>query len=132
MAGPSVVPGPRIGPGHDGSHVVAAGIQAVDGLPFRVEHACIDVGGEPGADGDVRRPDGDRVEWRRCKRADAGIGLVARVAVEAVELGLAFAEVDVHPGHCELVLARDGVAQRRGRHTDLSGQSSRCVGPVNR
>ena len=47
---------------------------------------------------------------------------VARIAVETVELQLALAEVDVHPGRCKLVLARDGVTQCRGRHADLDGQ----------
>src|SRR6266851_9993462 len=73
---------PRIGSGHDGGHVVSARIQAMDRVPLRVEDARIDVGRESGADCDVCRPDGDRVEWRRRKRADAGVGRVGRVAIE--------------------------------------------------
>ena len=78
------------------------------------EHARVGVGPKPCAHRDVGRIDGQRVERRRRDRADAGVRLVNRVTVEAVELGLALAELDIDAGFGKAVVARDSQPQLCG------------------
>jgi hypothetical protein len=101
--------GTGIAPGHDRGHVVAAGIEARNGFSIGIEHARIGIGRKPRADGDVGRPDGDRVKRGLRNWAYAGIGLVARIAVEAVERSLAFAEINIDAGSGKFAVFRSSM-----------------------
>ena len=101
-------------------------------MAVRVEHARVGVGREPGAHRDVGRPHRQRIERRRRQRPDAGVGLVAGVAVEAVQFGLAFAEIDIDAGFGKAIVARDRVAQLPPASTAILPASSSSVSALTR
>src|SRR6185437_1082471 len=99
--------GTRIASRHHRRHIIATGIKSGNWLSVGIQHARIGVGRQTRAHRDIRRPNGDRVERRLHDGPYAGVWFMAGVAVEAIELRFAFAEIDVGPRFRKTIVARD-------------------------
>src|SRR5262249_51920994 len=95
-------PGARIVSAHDRGHVVAADEQARNRFADFAQYPTVRVGPQTHAGSQRARIHGHRVIGRRLDAAEAWIRCLVRIAIVAVELGRAFAEL--------LVLARVGKA----------------------
>lgn len=97
QGGPERRAGPRIGALEDRRGIVAAGVQTGDGGIVRTQYSGVRVDAQAGAAGEVCGPDGDGIERSGGERAQARIGQIRRVAVEAVQVGTSAAERLVDP-----------------------------------
>src|SRR5215471_8630459 len=98
---------PRIAAGHHRRHVISAGIETWDRLSIVPKNARVCIGRKTGADRDVCRPYRKRIERRFDQRPNARVRFAVGISVEAVQLGFAFAEVDVDTCLGKSIVARD-------------------------
>ena len=97
-----------IAPRDDGSHVIAARIEAGNGLSIAGEHLRIGARRKSRADRNVGRQDRKRIERRRTYGADAArIGLVGGIAVKTIEFGFTLVEIDINTGLGKTIVTRD-------------------------
>ena len=111
-----------IAPRHDGSHVIAARIEAGNGLSIAGEHLRVGVRRKSRADRNVGRQDRKRIERRRTYGADARIGLVGGIAVKTIELGFTLVEIDINAGLGKTIVTRDRAVQLHRIYTGLAGK----------
>ena len=116
---------PRITASHHRCHVIAAGIETWDRLSVVRKNARVRVCRKPRTDRDVGRPNRKRIEGRLDQRPYTRVRLVIGIAVEAVQLGFAFAEIDVDTGLGKPIVARDRVTQLPCINTNPVGKFSK-------
>jgi hypothetical protein len=119
---------PRVGALENRSEVVAASIQAVERDTIRVEHPSIPIAAQTGAAGEIGRPYSDGEKRPGPNLAHAGIGLVVRIAVDAIEVAGPPAELLVNAGFRIPVVVGDGPLELGWIGTDPLRQTAQRVG----
>src|SRR5262249_44882769 len=114
--------GPRIVAAHDRGHVVAADEKARDRFAHFRQYAAVGVGPQTHAASQRARIHGHRIIGRRRDADETWIRGVVRIAIVAVELGRAFAELLVLAGLGKAIVLLHRRAQTRCVHANLAGQ----------
>jgi len=107
---------------HDRRHIVAAGEQTGDRRARCRQHAPIGVGAQTDTAAERARVHRHRIERRRCDETEARVRLTPRIAVVAVEDGLAFSERFIVAGFGIAVALRDRLPQADSIDADFARQ----------
>jgi hypothetical protein len=109
-------------PSHDRTHVISAGIKALNGTTLIVQHLRIDVGLESDAGPYVAGPDLNGVEGRFLDGSHARVRSVSRIAIDPIKRRLSLSEIWVNATLGRVVVSKNRLPKPFRFHGGLSGQ----------